>query len=101
MPTKHRRINVTCDQQLRAALDAAAPYARAKSDAGLIRELALAGAKALEEVDVDETRAEILAIPGIIPARNPGGRLDWMDELLKQPVSNAGTEALEWARGDR
>jgi len=61
MPTHHRRIQVTEDRELTAALRAAAPHL----PAGLprsrqVRELAIAGARHLSGEPVDEARREEL-----------------------------------------
>lgn len=55
MPTKHRRIQVTEDPELAAALEAAAEHLPSGlSRAGQVRELALAGARQLPDRPLSE-----------------------------------------------
>lgn len=104
MPTSHRRINVTCDPELAAALEQARPLLAERSDAARVRALALAGARALREqappqTEAEAVRARLLAIPGIQPATKPTGLMPWFEEMLKQEPTTKGSETLEWVRG--
>jgi hypothetical protein len=59
MPTKHERIAVVKDQELREALDSVAPlFEGPRSAASLVHELAIRGAQALR--DDAERRNELL-----------------------------------------
>lgn len=104
MPTAHRRVNVTCDPQLSAALEATRPLLDAKSDAGQIRALALAGARALSENSpghaVIAARQELLARGRLRPAISTARSLPWLDELLAEETTTRGSYALAWVRGD-
>lgn len=106
MPTQHRRINVTCDPELAAALDGARAHLDETSDAARLRALALAGATALaartpEEREGDAALARLLAIPGVRPAKNRDRHPPYWDEMMKEPITTDGTDALEWVRGER
>lgn len=98
MPTKHRRINVTCDGELQAAMRKAAGHIDAGSDAGLLREMAIAGARSLPDEPVDEVRARILAIPGVIPRQAADLDLSWLDEIPREKPSMTSEELLRWVR---
>jgi hypothetical protein len=74
VPTKHRRILVTEDPDLAAALDAAAPHVPdARGRAGLVRELVMRGAEAL--VADEARRAELLE--QLIEASTSPDGFDW------------------------
>jgi hypothetical protein len=100
MPTRHRRINVTCDRELDAALRAAGNLVDAQSDAGRVRALALLGAETLVgEEPISPSLAALRARPGVRPAL-----INHRDFPLPPPegrISTAGTDVLEWVRGPR
>lgn len=94
VPTKLRRIAVTVDTELEAALALARPVFPG-SDAALVRELALRGAADLGSSTV--RRLEFLRRTGARPAT---GRLADLPEPAG-PVGDEATRALEWVRGER
>ena len=104
MPTAHRRINVTCDPELSAALDATRPLLAERSDAARVRALALAGARALSAQnpagEALVARQRMLSRGRLRPARNSDRALPWLYELMAEPVSTRGSEALDWVRGE-
>lgn len=97
MPTKHRRIAVTCDPELEDALRQERRARPGASDAALVRELALRAAS-LSEQDVKRARFEAFM-------RKHGVRRATRDIADVEPEPYTGgetaSEALEWVRGDR
>ena len=83
MPTRYPRIAVTRDPELDAALERAGAYLGGKPAASLVRELALRGAKALEEEDSERQ----VGIEGLIRlSSREDDLIDWdvlarVDEL--------------------
>lgn len=69
MPTKHRRIAVTEDPDLSAALRRAALAYPGLSRAGLVRELAMRGARQLTDGSGDNPLQRILERTGAEPPR--------------------------------
>lgn len=69
MPTKHRRIAVIEDPELAEALKRASYALPGLSDAALVKELTLRGAKSLTPSSADERMARIIARTGASPAR--------------------------------
>lgn len=102
MATVHRRINVTCDPELAAAMDATRGRLGEMPDSARVRALALAGARALlEGTDEEEERArrEFLSrLDVAVPAANRNR--SWLKDVKSGP-GREGTEALEWVRGPR
>jgi hypothetical protein len=105
MPTKLRRIAVTEDPELAEALRRASAELPGLSSAALVKELALRGARTLDQPERPPTRLErLLARPGVRPAR---GNL--RDYLANRPDLKAydpddpypGTRALEEQREDK
>ena len=102
MPTKLRRIAVTEDPELAQALSIASRELPEMSDAALVKELALRGARTLPVRGADERIARIIARTGAQPARgnlgeylrnNPlGGSYDPKDP---NPLSRALQEQRE------
>ncbi len=102
MATKHRRINVTCDPELAAALEETRELLGDRPDAARVRALALEGARALTADDPEAASRrrvrERLSRPDITPARSRDD--SWLEEVVAGS-DHAGTEALEWVRGPR
>ncbi|MCB8915181.1 MAG: hypothetical protein H6532_05050 [Thermoleophilales bacterium] len=81
MPSKYRRIAVVEDPELAETLEWAGRQLKSRSDASLLRELAIRGAASLRrEVSMSPGLRQILAIPGVRP---PHG--DIRESLRKQP----------------
>ncbi len=104
MATVHRRINVTCDPELTAALDATRDLLGELPDSARVRALALEGARALvagtPAAEVMRARQELLSRPGVRPATDRTRDLSWLEgEEVDQERS--ATETLEWVRGPR
>ncbi|MCB0831819.1 MAG: hypothetical protein KDB54_06785 [Solirubrobacterales bacterium] len=69
MPSKYRRIAVVEDPELAEALRWAETRIKSRSDASLLRELAIRGAASLrQETPMSPGLRRILAIPGARPA---------------------------------
>ncbi len=104
MATQHRRINVTCDPELAAALDATRDVLGELPDSARVRSLALEGARTLVSgspaEDVMRARQELLSRRGVRPATDRDRSLPWLDGAVPDPDYGA-TEALEWVRGPR
>ncbi len=100
MPTSHRRINVTCDPELAAALERSrkALPGELRSEAALLRRLALAGAEVVGAGGPGATRQALLSRPGIT-ARSRDHDYAWLTDV--EPLTDKGTRALEWVRGER
>lgn len=102
MATKHRRINVTCDPELAAALEDTRELLGERPDAARVRALALEGARALTAEDPEAASRrrvrERLSRPDITPARSHDDA--WLDSIAAG-TDYSGTEALEWVRGPR
>lgn len=103
MATKHRRINVTCDPELAAALEETRELLGDRPDAARVRALALEGARALTADDPEAASRrrvrERLSQPDITPARSHDR--SWLSEPLPELDGPSGTEILEWVRGPR
>src|SRR4051812_37287927 len=84
MPTRHHRIQVTEDPELRRALRAAAPHLRpGLSRAGQVRELALAGARQVVGATPSERQRRELLERLAQRFEDPAGAgLDW--EALRE-----------------
>jgi len=105
VPTKHRRIAVVEDPELRKALALASSQYPGKSSAGLLRQLAILGAETLETSRAAPTKLErLLARPGVVP-----GRGNIQEYLARRPDlrefdpadPHPGTRALEELREDK
>jgi hypothetical protein len=101
VPTSHRRIAVTCDPELDAALrraDRLLPASATRSASGTLRALALEGARALGAGDDGARRAA--AELGARPARRA---LADVPAPLPDPDGEhrGATDALRWVRGKR
>lgn len=103
MATIHRRINVTCDPELTAALEATRELLGDLPDSARMRVLALEGARALLAGTPDEERLralrELLSRPDVTPARNRDR--SWLKDRPPALDGVSGTEILEWVRGPR
>ncbi len=104
MPTEHRRIGVTKDPVLAAALEATRSILgpeETRSEAGHVRRLALLGARTLTAGDERAMRArqKLLAISGVRPGTGRLEDLPWLDEAVDE--GRELSRALEWARGER
>lgn len=95
MPTQHRRIAVTVDPELEAALATGRGALDVASDAGLVRALALRGAEGLSPMN--EVAREFVRRTGARPATR---RITDIP-MPEGPITTEATEALEWVRGDR
>ncbi len=103
MTTKHRRIALTADPELEAAIAAARSELGSMPESRLVRELALRGARELGPDDTARAIAQLKAV-GVewpkhslaeaLKARGPLGKPDPDDPY-------AGTRALEEVREDR
>ncbi len=104
MGTVHRRINVTCDPELAAALDATRDVLGELPDSQRVRALALEGARALvagtPAEEVMRARRELLSRPGVRPATDRTRDLSWLEGAVPDPEYGA-TKTLEWVRGPR
>ena len=107
MPTTHRRIAVTKDPELTAALEATRgllDQVDTRSEAGQVRRLALLGARVLVdgrgEAHAARARQRLLDLPGVRPATRSLDELRWLDEDPVDPSGEA-SEALDWVRGGR
>jgi hypothetical protein len=104
MATAHRRINVTCDPELAAALDATRDVLGELPDSARVRALALEGAKALvagtPAEEVMRARRELLSRPGVRPATDRTRDFSWL-EGEEVDHRHSATETLEWVRGPR
>lgn len=104
MSTVHRRINVTCDPELAAALDATRDVLGELPDSARVRALALEGARALVSGTPAEAamraRRQLLSRPGVRPATDRDRSLPWLEGTVPDPEYGA-TQALEWVRGPR
>lgn len=105
MATAHRRIGVTKDQDLAAALDATRPLLGsdgASSEAGHVRRLALIGARALRDqtfpARAELDRQRIRERPGVRRASRALEDLPWLDGDTVDEEERA-SRALEWVRG--
>ena len=103
MATQHRRIALTADPELEAAISAARQEIGDIAESRLVRELALRGARDLGSDDAARAIAE-LKLKGVAwPSRSLA------DVLASEPPLGApdpadprpGTRALEEARADR
>ena len=106
MGTTHRRIGVTKDPDLAAALDATRPLLgsdETRSEAGHVRRLALIGARALGKGTMQARaaldRQRLLERPGVRPATRGLDELSWLEA---EPVDEDrhASRTLEWVRGD-
>lgn len=101
MPTKLRRIAVTVDSRLAAALEAARRELPGKSDAGLVKELALRGSRSGSDGTTNPALERILARPGVrLPERKLESVLAELGETQKFS-SESIYKALEEERADR
>lgn len=106
MGTTHRRIGVTRDPDLAAALDATRPLldsGETRSEAGHVRRLALIGARALGQGTLQARtaldRQRLLERPGVRPATRGVDELSWLDA---EPIDEdcRASRTLEWVRGE-
>jgi hypothetical protein len=102
MPTKHRRIAVTADRELDAALAAARRELGDVPESRLVRELALRGAARLPQDSTAQAISELRQRGVAWPSRSMA------DALTEIPVGEPdpddpyrGTRALEDVREDR
>ena len=101
MPTKLRRIAVTVDSQLAAALQEARSELPGKSDAALVKELALRGSRSGATGDPDSALERILARPGVrLPTRKLESVLPKLQET-RTLDSKTIDRILEEDRADR
>lgn len=101
MPTKLRRIAVTVDPKLAAALEKARQELPGSSDAALVKELALRGSQVSFDNRSSSALERILARPGV---RLPTRKLESVLPTLRQSqrFDSATLErALEEERADR
>jgi hypothetical protein len=103
MPTKLRTIVVPEDPDLAEALARAAKELPGLSEAALVKELALRGARTLRPTDPDERISRIIARTGAQPAR--ADIQSYLRENPPGPVDPAeptpGTNALQEQRAER
>lgn len=101
MPTKLRRIAVTEDVDLASALRSASQALPGLSDAALVKQLAIIGARSLSTQPPNEHLEHILRIPGAkLPSRPLGSLLKEIADLPK--VSSAEVDRiLEEERAER
>lgn len=104
MPTRHRRIGVTLDPELSEALALARGRLNSRSDAALIRELALLGAQALSP---DQAQAQLWQARRVLDQR---GATPQRADLLavsrslrqrRDAGAESASESLDWVRGSR
>lgn len=107
MATRHPRIGVTADEELRAALAATRHLVDEpdrRSQAGQLRRLALIGAGSLLEGPESSHAARdcrrVVARPGVRPATRRLTDFPWLEG---QEVDHTceSTRTLDWVRGDR
>lgn len=96
MPTKHPRIGVVRDDELDRALRDAGPLSGERSDAARVRALALRGAQSLLAEDAGAADREFVRRHGLRPAGHARPL-----SAPRGPITDAATEALDWARGGR
>ena len=104
MPTKHRRIAVTEDPELSRALREASRELPGLSDAALVRELAMRGARTLPVDPAQERLERLIERTGARPPR--GNIQDYLrsrDDLDHAPVTSGPTlsETLDELREDK
>jgi hypothetical protein len=107
MPSAYSRIAVVRDPKLDAALKRAAPLLKTKSAAGLVRELALRGADAVEveakKTEMDPVIRDLMERFGADPATESWA--EFIEGLAFGPVDpdnpTPGTDALQEMREDR
>jgi len=101
MPTKLRRIAVTVDPGLAAALQEARKRAPGKSDAALVKELALRGSQTGGRGQSSSALERILARPGVrLPSRKLETVLSRLDESQRFDTGTID-RILEEDRTDR
>lgn len=103
MPTKLRRIAVTEDPDLAVALSRASRELPGLSDAALVKELALRGARTLAVEGSDERMARIITRTGARPARgNLSEYLRKSPPVAADPADPNGlSRALQQQREER
>lgn len=104
MPTKFRRIAVTEDPELSRALRGASRELPGLSDAALVRELAMRGARTLPVNPAQERLERLIERTGARPPR--GNIQDYLrsrDDLDHAPVTSGPTlsETLDELREDK
>lgn len=104
MPTKFRRIAVTEDPELSRALRGASRELPGLSDAALVRELAMRGARTLPVDPAQERLERLIERTGARPPR--GNIQDYLrsrDDLDHAPVASGPTlsETLDELREDK
>lgn len=103
MGTKHRRIALTADPELEAAIAAARREMGDQPEARIVRELALRGAREVRPDPTARAIAELRGAGAHWPARSLADALA-ADPPLGEPDPAApyrGTRALEDVRADR
>lgn len=102
MPTRYRRIGVVVDPELSDALSLAADRLQSSSQAERLRELALIGARSLQDGDIEPERAR-RALDELGATRERGD-LRVISRRLRRRYASAqeqASESLEWVRGPR
>lgn len=95
MATKHRRIAVTEDPELAEALRRSAAELPGLSDAGLVKELALRGARTLPVKASEQRMDRIIARTGAWPTRGN------VQDYLRAKGSSGDPDPEEPDRGSR
>jgi hypothetical protein len=75
MPTKHRRIALTVDPELEAAIAAARRELGEMPESRLVRELALRGSESIQPDDTEQALAELKRIAVSWPEESMGAYL--------------------------
>jgi hypothetical protein len=103
MATKHRRIALTADPELEAAITAARRELGDAPESRLVRELALRGARDLTPDDTEQALGELKRIAVGWPEESMGDYLRRREPLEKPDPDDPypGTRALEEVREDR
>lgn len=103
MATKHRRIALTADPELEAAIAAARRELGDAPESRLVRELALRGARDLAADDTEKVLAELKRVAVSWPEESMGDYLRRSEPLGKPDPDDPypGTRALEEVREDR
>lgn len=103
MPTKYRRIAVVADPELTEVLKRAARQLPGRSQAGLLKELAVRGATSLEDPSVGPRLRRLLVRKGVKPAKTDFR--DYLDRRGHRTIPDQvdpyrGSKALDEQRED-